>query len=176
MINQIKKGEYLAAAKKLGQVAFNFSPAGMIFNAGKKIFETQTVKKGAQETKDTKIGLPSFLTGKMSGLNDDNSDLPAFMTGKMKVPGTSPSLAGFQRIPGTQNQLVSVKHPETQSASVQPIAGNQTGGKSIVVAIDALMKDTQITVNDGSEVDGFKSKLSEALLEVVKEVEVSYSN
>ena len=59
MVDLIKKGEYLTAAKKLGQVAFNFSPAGMIFNASKKIFETQTVKKGTQETKDTKIGLPS---------------------------------------------------------------------------------------------------------------------
>ena len=158
MVDLIKKGEYLTAAKKLGQVAFNFSPAGMIFNASKKIFETQTVKKGTQETKDTKIGLPSFLTD------------------KMKVPGTSPAFAGFQGIPGTQNKLGSVKHPETQSASIQPIAGNQIGGKSIVVAIDALMKDTQITVNDGSDIKDFKSRLSDALLEVVKDVEISFSS
>ena len=94
----------------------------------------------------------------------------------MKVPGTSPAFAGFQGIPGTQNKLGSVKHPETQSASIQPIAGNQIGGKSIVVAIDALMKDTQITVNDGSDIKDFKSRLSDALLEVVKDVEISFSS
>lgn len=154
-IDLIQKGEYLSAAKEIGKAAFNISPAGLAFNAINKVVTSDTVQKAAKDAKDSQIGLPSFLSpGKMTPV-----DISAF-------PGSS--VANVNQPTLADN--------DTSEASVKSYSGNSRGGNSIVISIEALMKDNHFIMNDGSDIESVKAKLSKALLEVVQDVEISYSS
>lgn len=153
-IDLIQKGEYLKAAYAIGKAAINFTPAGMAFNVASKIGNSNAFKSGANAAKDSRIGfgLPSFGAG-MSSM----PALDAFGGGSPS--GVAPMGSG------------------SEEGSVKGFKSTSTGGNSIVIAIEALMKD--VVINAGSVKDAaedVKTRLSAALLEVVKDVEISYTN
>lgn len=156
-IDLIQKGEYLKAAYAIGKASINFSPLGMAYNVAAKVVGSGAFKKGAEGAKDSRIGFPSFASGM--------SSMPAIATfgGGSGSGAASGGVAAFGG---------------SEDGGVKAFKGSaSTGGKNIVIAIEALMKDVTITAGSIQEAaQNVKDDLSAALMEVVKDVEISYSS
>lgn len=166
MIQAIKAGEWMQAAKAGGKLLFNLSPIGTITNVVSEVANSDSFKKGFEKgmSKDSKISMPKFLT---EGISMPGNKLAKDYAGIVNAGG------------GGGYDSTAIKNEMQKAGQAQTIgykgSGSGSGGGGLNVTIDALMRDTTVNISGETDYKDFEKRMSESLVKVVRDVEISYS-
>jgi tape measure domain-containing protein len=147
MIQAIKEGRWLDAAKSGGKLLFNLSPAGLAIGAGKDIIQSASFKKGFAKGKDSS-GATSASATPTAG---DNT-LPDFRSVAAGVKDTA----------------------ETGKGKLAGVSGDSGSSKNLTIKIEKFGEINLSTTNISEGASEIREKLRAVLVDAVRDFELSY--
>lgn len=169
MIEHVKSGNFGKAAKSAGEFLWNISGVGTVVNIGKEIANSEAFKTGFAEGSQDKYKLSFAALGQpvMPDMSKWSVTPGGSLVGATnpQLPGTNPDVFKFDNDNSSNEDL---------SVGFGNVSSSRQSARPLSIHIENLATLETVNILNGQSLEEFKSQLTGALIDVVKDVEISY--